>query len=114
MTRERKRKDIEKPELRELWDKRISADERAIIQNSLRNQVSDTPKVSEMKAMDFAMQHCYERASIVTDNDGLMFRQGDAALLLELDGGPAFLGHARTIHAESIDASILSLTRLQM
>jgi conjugative relaxase-like TrwC/TraI family protein len=81
MTRERKRKDMEKPELRELWDKRISADERAIIQNSLRNQVSTAPKISEMKAMDFAVQHCYERASIVTDKEllrhALRFGMGD-------------------------------------
>jgi RecA/RadA recombinase len=81
LTRERKRKDIEKPELRELWDKRISADERASIQNNLRNQVSDGPKISEMKAMDFAMQHCYERASIVTDKEllrhALRFGVGD-------------------------------------
>jgi conjugative relaxase-like TrwC/TraI family protein len=81
LTRERKRKDIGKPELRELWDRRISADERATIQNSLRNQVSDTPKISEMKAMDFAMQHCYERASIVTDKEllrhALRFGMGD-------------------------------------
>ncbi|MGH7951872.1 MAG: MobF family relaxase [Limisphaerales bacterium] len=68
MTRERKRKDMEKPELRELWDKRISADERAAVQN-VRNVVGDRPKISEMKAMDFAVQHCYERASIVTDKE---------------------------------------------
>jgi len=81
MTRERKRKDMEKPESRELWGKRISADERVIIQNSLRNQVFDTPKISEMKAMDFAVQHCYERASIVTDKEllrhALRFGMGD-------------------------------------
>ena len=81
LTRERKQKDISKPELRELWDKRISADERAAIQNSLRNRASDAPKISEMKAMDFAMQHCYERASIVTDKEllrhALRFGVGD-------------------------------------
>ena len=81
LTRERKQKDMGKPELRELWDKRISADERAAIQNNLRNQVSDAPKISEMKAMDFAMQHCYERASIVTDKEllrhALRFGMGD-------------------------------------
>ena len=80
-TRERKQKNLSKPELRELWDKRISADERAIIQNSLRNQVSTAPKISEMKAMDFAVQHCYERASIVTDKEllrhALRFGMGD-------------------------------------
>jgi hypothetical protein len=81
MTRERKQKQFSKPELRELWDKRISADERATIQNNLRNQISTAPKISEMKAMDFAMQHCYERASIVTDKEllrhALRFGMGD-------------------------------------
>jgi len=81
LTRERKRKDIEKSELRELWDKRISADERAAIQNNLRHTTADAPKVSVMKAMDFAVQHCYERASIVTDKEllrqALRFGVGD-------------------------------------
>lgn len=80
LTRERKRKDIEKSELLELWDKRISVDERQAIQN-IRNTVINTPKVSEMKAMDFAIQHCYERASIVTDKEllrhALRFGVGD-------------------------------------
>jgi conjugative relaxase-like TrwC/TraI family protein len=80
LTRERKRKDIEKSELRELWAKRISTDERLAIQN-IRNTVINAPKVSEMKAMDFAIQHCYERASIVTDKEllrhALRFGVGD-------------------------------------
>jgi conjugative relaxase-like TrwC/TraI family protein len=69
LTRERKQKQFSKPELRERWNARVSADERASIQNNLRNKVSDAPKISEMKAMDFAVQHCYERASIVTDKE---------------------------------------------
>ena len=81
LTRERKQKQFTKPELRELWNARISEDERASIQNNLRNNVSDAPKISEMKAMDFAMQHCYERASIVTDREllrhALRFGLGD-------------------------------------
>jgi conjugative relaxase-like TrwC/TraI family protein len=81
LTRERKQKQFSKQQLRERWDKRISADERATIQNNLRNQVSAAPKISEMKAMDFAMQHCYERASIVTDKEllrhALRFGMGD-------------------------------------
>jgi conjugative relaxase-like TrwC/TraI family protein len=80
LTRERKRKDIGKSELRELWEKRISADERTAIQN-VRNVVAAKPKVSEMKAMDFAIQHCYERASIFTDKEllrhALRFGVGD-------------------------------------
>jgi conjugative relaxase-like TrwC/TraI family protein len=77
MTRERKQKDLQKPELRQLWGARVSNDERAAIQN-VRNVVVDRPKISEMKAMDFAMQHCYERASIVTEKELLReaFRYG--------------------------------------
>ena len=81
LTRERKQKQLAKPELRELWNARVSAEERASIQNNLRNKTPETPKVSEMKAMDFAMQHCYERASIVTDKEllrhALRFGMGD-------------------------------------
>jgi len=81
LTRERKQKQFSKSELRERWGARVSADERTEIQNNLRNQVSAAPKISEMKAMDFAMQHCYERASIVTDKEllrhALRFGVGD-------------------------------------
>jgi conjugative relaxase-like TrwC/TraI family protein len=81
LTRERKQKQFSKPELRERWNERISADERTEIQNNLRNQITTAPKISEMKAMDFAMQHCYERASIVTDKEllrhALRFGMGD-------------------------------------
>jgi len=80
LTRERKQKQFSKAELRELWDKRISADERQAIQN-VRNMVASTSKISDMKAMDFAVQHCYERASIVTDKEllrhALRFGIGD-------------------------------------
>ena len=79
-TRERKLKDIEKSELRELWDRRISVEERSAIQN-VRSVVAGGPKISEMKAMGFAVQHCYERASIVTDKEllrhALRFGVGD-------------------------------------
>jgi conjugative relaxase-like TrwC/TraI family protein len=81
LTRERKQKQFSKQELREWWNGRISADERTEIQNNLRNQVSAAPKISEIKAMDFAMQHCYERVSIVTDKEllrhALRFGMGD-------------------------------------
>jgi conjugative relaxase-like TrwC/TraI family protein len=77
MTRERKQKDLQKPELRQLWGQRVSTDERAAIEN-VRNVVIDRPKISEMKAMDYAMQHCYERASIVPEKELLReaFRYG--------------------------------------
>ena len=48
---------------------------------SVRNEIIAVPRVSAMKAMDFAMQHCYERASIVTDKEllrhALRFGMGD-------------------------------------
>jgi conjugative relaxase-like TrwC/TraI family protein len=69
LTRERKQKHLTKAELRELWDKRISTDERAALQTAMTNVVVERLVVSEMKAMDFAVQHCYERASVVTDKE---------------------------------------------
>ncbi len=82
LTRERKQKQFSKPELRRTWEARISAAERQTIEN-IRNEIIAVPRVSasEMKAMDFAMQHCYERASIVTDKEllrhALRFGVGD-------------------------------------
>ena len=69
LTRERKQKQFTKAELRELWGTRISADERATIQNSIKHLPRAAERISERKAMDFAVQHCYERASIVTDKE---------------------------------------------
>jgi len=47
----------------------------------MTNPVAERPTVSEMKAMDFAVQHCYERASVVTDKEllrhALRFGVGD-------------------------------------
>src|SRR2546430_2113151 len=69
LTREHKQKQLSKIELRELWNSRISADERAAIERNVQYSLPGMPKISEMKAMDFAIQHCYERASIVTDKE---------------------------------------------
>src|SRR6266516_315229 len=69
LTRERKQKQLSISELRELWGKRVSSDERMAIQNEVRIMVSDSTRVTEMKAMDFAVRHCYERASLVTDKE---------------------------------------------
>lgn len=84
LTRERKRKDFSKAELRELWDKRISAEERLALQNTGRGPVPHAPRISEMKAMDYAVSHCYERASIVTDKEllrqALRYGVGDVDL----------------------------------
>src|SRR5256884_314569 len=85
LTRERKQKQLSKTELRVLWNKRISTDERAAIENSLRQSGSGSPRISEMKAMDFAIQHCYERASIVTDKELLRqaLRHGVGDVIVE-------------------------------
>jgi len=69
LTRERKQKQLSKADLRELWGYRISADERMAIQNSLGCPAPEPERITEMKAMDFAVSHCYERASIVTDKE---------------------------------------------
>lgn len=69
LTRERKQKQFSKQQLNEFWQARVSADEQLAIRNNLQNQVPESPKISEMKAMDYAIQHCYERASVVTDKE---------------------------------------------
>ena len=69
LTRERKQKDISKTELRELWGQRVSPDERLAIHAAACNPPSNAPQISNAKAMDFAIQHCYERASIATDKE---------------------------------------------
>ena len=71
LTRERKQKDISKADLRELWGQRISTDERLALQNS-RSSVWLPMRPKDFRnreAMDFAIQHCYERASIVTGKE---------------------------------------------
>jgi conjugative relaxase-like TrwC/TraI family protein len=69
LTRERKQKQFSKQQLNEFWQTRVSEDEQLAIRNNLQNQVPESPKISEMKAMDYAIQHCYERASVVTDKE---------------------------------------------
>ncbi len=73
LTRERKQKHLSKAKLRELWDRRISAEERTAIGGCIGYSQSAAEKVSETKAMDFAILHCYERASIVTDKELLRY-----------------------------------------
>jgi conjugative relaxase-like TrwC/TraI family protein len=69
LTRERKNKDISKAELRKLWEQRVSSTECLAIHAAFGSLTSETPRISDAKAMDFAVQHCYERASIATDKD---------------------------------------------
>jgi len=84
LTRERKQKQFTKAELRELWGTRISADERAAIQNSTNHSPRTAARISECKAMDFAVHHCFERASIVTDKEllrhALRYGVGDVSV----------------------------------
>jgi len=84
LTRERKQKELSKADLRELWGKRVSVDERRAVENTLAQSPSKRPRISEMKAMDFAVQHCYERASIVTDKEllshALRYGVGDVSV----------------------------------
>jgi conjugative relaxase-like TrwC/TraI family protein len=68
LTRERKQKELSKPELKRMWEARVSAEERQTILNR-GHETTESPKISEIRAMDFAIQHCYERASIVTDKE---------------------------------------------
>ena len=83
LTRERKQKQFTKPELKRTWETRISAAEREAIQNR-RNETPAPQAISAMKAMDYAMQHCYERASIVTDKEllrhALRYGMGDVSV----------------------------------
>jgi conjugative relaxase-like TrwC/TraI family protein len=78
LTRERKQRQLSKTELRELWGQRVSPVERTAIQAAWGTSTSTAPRISEAKAMDFAVQHCYERASIATDKELLRqaFRYG--------------------------------------
>ncbi len=84
LTRERKQKRLSKAKLRELWNQRISPEERAAIQTAARHPIPEAGRTTEMKAMDYAVSHCYERASIVTDKEllrqALRFGIGDVAV----------------------------------
>jgi conjugative relaxase-like TrwC/TraI family protein len=78
LTRERKQKQISKAELLEMWEQRVSPAERIAIHAAVRSAVSTAPRIAEATAMDFAIRHCYERASIATDKELLhqAFRYG--------------------------------------
>lgn len=69
LTRERKQKQLSKDELRDLWNQRVTPADRMAIESSRQESPSYDARVSESNAMDFAVQHCYERASIVTDKE---------------------------------------------
>lgn len=69
LTREKKQSNLSKAELRETWGKRISEGERQAIDRAHALPPAERIKVTGMKAMDFSIGHCYERASIVTDKE---------------------------------------------
>lgn len=66
-TRERKAKGMSMPELRELWWLKLTDGERNLLEAALAKTISHTfPAVSEYDAMTKAVQHVYERSSVVT------------------------------------------------
>ncbi len=70
LSRENKRHGITREQLREVWNGRLTADEK----NSLARIKPDPQKISTSgvtgkQAMDYAVAHSYERASVVTDRE---------------------------------------------
>jgi conjugative relaxase-like TrwC/TraI family protein len=54
-------------QLRRLWSDRLSDDERSGIINAREGQESNSPDAGQ--AMDYALSHCYERASAVPEKE---------------------------------------------
>ena len=77
-SRERKNDGITKEELREVWNNRLTSGERAAMARltpkggnmELPDSATKLDQViTPKKAMDYAMAHCYERSSVVTENE---------------------------------------------
>jgi conjugative relaxase-like TrwC/TraI family protein len=67
-TREKKESsNLSMAELRKLWRERISSDEAKGIFTARAGQ--NTPTLQAGEAMDYALSHCYERASVVTEKE---------------------------------------------
>jgi conjugative relaxase-like TrwC/TraI family protein len=66
--RENKTKGVDKGELRQEWNKRLSDDERVALRAVMdgSNGGGDGP-VSPAQAMNFAVEHSFERASVIAD-----------------------------------------------
>lgn len=92
-SRERKNDGITKEELREVWNNRLTPDERTamtrLTPNGRKVELPDgalrLDQITPKKAMDYAVAHCYERASVVTENELLReaLRHGVGAVEVE-------------------------------
>ena len=69
LSRESKRHGITKEQLRSVWDARLTDAEKAALAAVKPNALKISNDVTAMQAMDYAMAHCYERASVVTDRE---------------------------------------------
>jgi len=92
-SRERKNDGITKEELREVWNNRLTPEERTamarLTPNGRKVELPDgalrLDQITPKKAMDYAVAHCYERASVVTENELLReaLRHGVGAVEVE-------------------------------
>jgi hypothetical protein len=93
-SRERKNDGITKEELREVWNSRLTSNERAamarLTPKGCKTESPDSATkldqiITPKKAMDYAIAHCYERASVVTENELLReaLRYGVGAVEVE-------------------------------
>lgn len=64
-TREAKQEGGSIVQLREAWGQRLSDDERRAVMAARSNK--DAPTSNAVKAMDYALSHCFERESVVTE-----------------------------------------------
>lgn len=95
-TRERKAKELSMPELRRLWDERLSETERAAL-SGLAKKIGESPVAVPLdaaaEAMARATSHCFERSSVVPERTlaaaALRMSAGSAepvAVLREVEG----------------------------
>ena len=68
LSRESKRHGITKDQLREVWNARLTPDEKNTLASIKAGQIS-TNGVTAKQAMDYAIAHRYERASVATDKE---------------------------------------------
>jgi conjugative relaxase-like TrwC/TraI family protein len=70
LSRENKRHGITREQLREVWNARLTADEKKSLASVKPGaQQISTSGVTAKQAMDYAIAHSYERASVVTDRE---------------------------------------------
>lgn len=77
LSREGKRHGISKNQLREIWDGRLTVEEKGALRKVHENgqellrpeKAMDRNRVTAKTAMDYAVAHCYERASVTKGNE---------------------------------------------